>query len=185
MRGAWFNLVLARIGKWWDRFINPDILERLQRGSFLIMISLLAVTTCALLLFYVRRFAMRRGLRAGREDQTVVHTRTMAHPDEYRLEAERHAAAGRYRDALRAQFLRILAELEGRKLVAYDRTRTNGEYVHQLRGRLGANELVRIFSALTLRYNAAWYGHEACTAQTYSDFNRGAAQAVHLAQAVQ
>lgn len=74
-------------------------------------------------------------------------------------QAEEFARGGRYREAVRSLYLAVLSHLHGRALLRYEPTRTNGEYVRQVRLAPGAPaELAEPFEDLTGRFEAVWYG---------------------------
>jgi hypothetical protein len=79
-------------------------------------------------------------------------------------EAESLARDGRHREAVRALYLAVLALLHRSNLIRFERTRTNGEYVHQLRPR---TELHRPFASLTRRFEVQWYSERICLADDY------------------
>jgi hypothetical protein len=70
-------------------------------------------------------------------------------------EAERLAAAGNYREAVRAVYLAALAKLHRRGLIDYHPAKSNWDYV---RGFRGALEQVGSLKQLTLCFDFAWYG---------------------------
>jgi hypothetical protein len=88
--------------------------------------------------------------------------------------ADELARTGQLREAVRTLYLAVLALLHRANHIRYERTRTNGEYVHQLRAR---TELHQPFERLTALFEVKWYGERSCTTEDY--------QACHgLAEAV-
>lgn len=84
----------------------------------------------------------------------------LTQPDRYTAgvlwqEANDHAAAGRFGEAVHTLYLSVLVLLHRADLIRYERTRTNGEYVFQLRVR---KELQSPFAEMTNRFEAHWYG---------------------------
>jgi len=120
--------------------------------------------------------------QASGESMSRVVTTHMADPEVYKAEARRHAEAGRFRDALRALFLTVLAELERAGLVAFDRTRTNGEYAQQLERRTGRGPVTENFRWLAQAFNVSWYGHGSSTREEFERFAARADQTVRLAR---
>ncbi|HEX2028338.1 MAG TPA: DUF4129 domain-containing protein [Nitriliruptorales bacterium] len=101
----------------------------------------------------------------------VHHTRrittdpTVAVPDtapprrsgaQWRADAERHAAAGRWRDAVRCRYRALLADLAERGLVEDTAGRTAGEYAAELGG--AAPAAAGDFAAATELFEQVWYG---------------------------
>lgn len=168
------------MGRLFERAMSDDVAPWMQRVSYFIMVVCL-IAACGLLAWlYVTRYRRRPGPPAEAESP-VVSTHRMADPHTYRLAAGEHAAAGRFREAVRALFLMTLAELEGRELVAFDRTRTNGEYVRQLHRRVGAGDLLRHFMTVTRAYDRAWYGSVPCSGDEYAVFAKRVESTVRLA----
>jgi hypothetical protein len=62
---------------------------------------------------------------------------------------------GKYPEAIRFAFLALLAHLQNRGLLRYDRSRTNREYQTDLRN---VPDLARVFREATRPYERAWYG---------------------------
>jgi hypothetical protein len=74
-------------------------------------------------------------------------------------QAEQLARAGRHREAVRALYLAVLSHLHARRLLRYEPTRTNGEYVRQVRLAAAAPPaLAEPFEQLTRCFEAVWYG---------------------------
>ena len=63
--------------------------------------------------------------------------------------------AGQYREAIRFAFLALLAGLQHRGLLRYDSSRTNREYLFDLRG---VPDLAAVFRDAARPYERAWYG---------------------------
>ncbi len=170
---AWGRLSLA-IGQFVqsfiDRLIGSDAVQVLERISFYFTFVVLLVALAVLGWLGLTRYRRRPGAQPG-SVSAVVETRRMSDPEVFRTQAAGHAAAGRFRDAVRALFLMLLAELETRDLVVSDRTRTNAEYAQQLRRRVGAGPLLRGFQTLSHSFNRAWYGRRPCDADDYSAFS--------------
>jgi hypothetical protein len=61
----------------------------------------------------------------------------------------------------------VLAQLHRADLIRYDRTRTNGEYLRQLRTAEGGAAVVEPFGRLTRLFELKWYGERACAADDY------------------
>jgi hypothetical protein len=83
--------------------------------------------------------------------------------------AEALARAGKFAEGMRALYHAVLAQLHQAGLIRCDPTRTNGEYVEQIRraGERVAGEAD--FAELTARFEAGWYGGQTCTRADYQD----------------
>lgn len=87
-------------------------------------------------------------------------------PQDFWSEAERHADAGNYRQAIRHLYRGLLHTLDRSGLIQYDSGRTNWEYLQQLQAR-GHDELRSLLQTVTLLFEAAWYGRNPLTAEDY------------------
>jgi hypothetical protein len=91
--------------------------------------------------------------------------------------AEEHASAGRHLEGVRCLYRAVLSALHTRNLLRYEPTRTNGEYVRQVRLAPHAPpELHAPFERLTDSFEAHWYGSVPCAAEDYSACRRLAEQ---------
>jgi hypothetical protein len=89
-------------------------------------------------------------------------------------QADDLARAGNFLAAVRVLYLSVLALLHQAQLIRYERTRTNGEYVDQLRPR---QALQRPFLSLTGLFELKWYGERACQPDDYQSC-RGLAEEI-------
>jgi hypothetical protein len=93
-------------------------------------------------------------------------------------QAEQLAAAGNHLGAVRLLYAAVLAVLHRASLIRYEATRTNGEYVDQLRANPESPEEVHEpFHRLTGLFELKWYGERACRAEDYRDC-RGLAEQI-------
>ena len=72
-------------------------------------------------------------------------------------DAQQHAAAGEWRDALRCHYRALLADLADHGLVEEVPGRTTGEYLDAIRSDVPAAGSA--FGDATRQFEAAWYGH--------------------------
>ncbi|MGH7173349.1 MAG: DUF4129 domain-containing protein, partial [Gemmataceae bacterium] len=83
-------------------------------------------------------------------------------------QAETLAGEGHFRDAARILYLAVLALLHRQHLIRFEPTRTNGEYVRQVRlSEQAPPELHEPFDRLTHRFEMAWYGERLCEPGDY------------------
>ncbi len=83
--------------------------------------------------------------------------------DELWREAEALAGKGQYREAVRLLYLAVLFVLDRKRLLRYEPTRTNGEYVRQVRlAEEAPAELHAPFERLTALFERKWYGDRTC-----------------------
>jgi hypothetical protein len=89
-------------------------------------------------------------------------------PDSLWRQAEALAGEQRFREAVRVLYLAVLSLLHRRQLIRFEPTRTNGEYVRQVRlSEQAPPELHGPFLELTGLFEAKWYGERTCEAADY------------------
>jgi hypothetical protein len=115
----------------------------------------LAALVAAIIWLVVRHWA---GLPSRRRHEPVTITAGWrARPAaEWRAEAAAHEAAGRWREALRARYRALVADLAGRGLVEEIPGRTSGEYRHQVDITVPA--AADPFDEATALFEETWYG---------------------------
>jgi hypothetical protein len=139
----------------------------------------LAVFVVAGLLFWSARKGGPRTVKpartSGRSEPEPValpqpHERPTA---EWWQEAEDLARDGRQLEAVRSLYLAVLSLLHRQHLLRYEATRTNGEYVQQVRlAPQAPPELHALFDRLTGLFEGKWYGERACTPDEFDACRR-------------
>jgi hypothetical protein len=94
-------------------------------------------------------------------------------PDRLWKQADDLAAAGRFLDAVRMLYNAVLAQLHRADLIRYAPTRTNGDYVDEVRER---TEIYMPFRGLTGVFEVKWYGEKSCQPDDYQTCRRLAEQ---------
>ena len=93
-------------------------------------------------------------------------------------QADELAAQGRHLEALRVLYGAVLALLHRRHFIRYEVTRTNGEYIEQVRLAAEAPPGLRVpFERLTTLFEGKWYGARACDGSDFA-VGRGLADEV-------
>lgn len=115
-----------------------------------LVVAVAVVAILALVVHYARRITTDPSVAVT---DTAPPRRSGA---QWRDEAERHAAAGRWRDALRCRYRALLADLAERGLVEEVAGRTAGEYAAEVRGTAPA--AAGDFAAATELFEQVWYG---------------------------
>jgi hypothetical protein len=87
-------------------------------------------------------------------------------PDALLAQAEREAAAGRYREALRLAYLALVARLDRAGVLPEDRSRTHWELLRELR-RAGRDPLYQELAPITRRLDERLYGGRTTTVEDY------------------
>ena len=92
--------------------------------------------------------------------------------EQWRKEADRLAAEGNYREALRCRYRALVAELADRRLIDQVPGRTSGDYDRAVRALVP--EVAEQFSSVTRLFERCWYGHEASDANAQVVFDEAA-----------
>lgn len=90
--------------------------------------------------------------------------------DDYRREAESHAAQGRWRDAVRARFRAVARELEQRGVLDARPGRTAGEIARE--AAVAVPAITAAARDAADAFDAAWYGRRAATSADYDVVRR-------------
>ena len=105
------------------------------------------------------------------EDEDV--TASQLPEDEWMRLAREKMAAGDYRLALRALFLATLAHLGDQRILTIARSKSNGDYLREMRYRGRAPEPVKeAFHENVRAFERAWYGWHEVTPETMEGFTR-------------
>ncbi len=126
--------------------------------------------------------ALRLGVHPGRLRDAVTDRRRGARSmtaDDYRAEADRLAASGQWKDAVRARFRAIVRELEQRGVLDVRPGRTAGEIAREAAAAVPAISAPTRSAALV--FDAIWYGDRPATAGDH-DALRSADDAVRGAR---
>jgi hypothetical protein len=135
---------------------------------------LLACVVVAVVLLVQQR---RRLPKARRKQTTVTKALSpeslVTQPDQLAAaslwqQADDLARQGNCLEALRLLYLGVLALLHRAHLIRYEKTRTNGEYVQQVRRANEASPNLQAgFKDLTRWFDQKWYGQRACGNEEY------------------
>ncbi|PKM79804.1 MAG: hypothetical protein CVU89_16425 [Firmicutes bacterium HGW-Firmicutes-14] len=81
--------------------------------------------------------------------------------------AVRFAEAGDYRNAVRHLYLSLLLFMDKRSLISFRQSKTNGEYLRELRTVSGDTDG---FAVMSNFFERKWYGMEQCGIDDYQEF---------------
>jgi hypothetical protein len=141
---TWIDRGLTRVAAFGSR--SPWIGPLIEWG--------LAALACALVLVWILRLVQRERLRLRVEAERQIEV-TEERVLNWMRDAEQHAAAGAFRDAVHCLYWASIATLEGRRFWHPDRARTPREYLTLLDSTSGAAALLR---RQTLAFENIWYG---------------------------
>jgi hypothetical protein len=156
--------------------VGPGVVGPASLGSvaYPVLIVLVGLAAAALLVgiaFAVRQWYKERKKAVVRQ-QGQLAPRQADHledpdkqdPAELWQQSDELARRGDFLAAVRTLYLAVLALLHQAGVIRYERTRTNGEYVDQLRPR---TLLHQPFVRLTGLFELKWYGERACEPEDY------------------
>jgi hypothetical protein len=168
--------ILQRLGDWFQRifgFLIPDSATgeagiHLGRG----LLYVIGIVAILLLLYLLARILLSLRGRAKApspfdEDEEIVK---LPRPDELLARASEFRAEGNCRAAMRFCYLALIAFLEDRGLVRYDRSKTNWEYARELGTGFDRRDL---FISLTNSFDTAWYGMRDVRETDLAEFRDG------------
>jgi hypothetical protein len=178
---AWLGDLLTRFFLWLARLLDrwlpaqtPGRADRLARLMVIGVVLLLAVLIARMILLILPN--LRRLGRVKDAEPAGGELLVPQEPDALLAAAEREAAAGRYREALRLAYLATVARLDRAGVLPEDRSRTHWELLRDLR-RLTSphpssliphpSSLVAVLAPLTQRLDERLYGGRATTVEDY------------------
>jgi hypothetical protein len=161
-----FSRVLRRIGeglkafwRWFSGLFGFGSGLGVGGGNLFFWIVLVAVIVgiAYVIAYSVRRADLKRGDNGSRKlsISDEPEESAAASPEDWLAAAKRHAVAGDYRRAYRAVFIGLLLRLDRMGAIRFERSRTNGEYLRELRAR---PSIYSWMSSLAGDFDARWYG---------------------------
>jgi hypothetical protein len=151
--------------------VRPSATTRVDRSAWLLMLGLLLAALVIALLRARRRPVVPA---AGPKTTAVPTELTLASllqqgnagaSEQLWRQADELANSGRWLDALRTLYLAVLALLHRADLIRFSATRTNGEYLAQVRPR---TELYFPLESLTTLFEQKFYGARQCQPDDYA-----------------
>ncbi|HUB68611.1 MAG TPA: DUF4129 domain-containing protein [Candidatus Methylacidiphilales bacterium] len=103
--------------------------------------------------------------------------KTFRPPEFYEKEIQEAVRAGDWHAAWLAAWRQFLSRLENRQLVEADRTRTNHEYLAQLRERMPRSPALALLTAMVNAYDLYIYGHKPVAEPDWNLFHRQISEA--------
>ena len=148
----WFNKLFNRPARNTNFApINPNILW----GILWTLVGALFILVVWLIVGLIGRRQRRvKPLSLSDSEEALVEARDK---DTLMSVAERHAKAGDYRAAFRLVYLATLISLDTDGVLRFDRSKTNWEYVRQLRN-AGRSDVYDVLAPLTRDFDRIWYG---------------------------
>ncbi len=188
--------------KWWREFVEwlaklfpdspdlePSASPDLSTAQFVLQIVVFAVVGALVLFllykflpFFRRRLSSRKTEKVG--DRVILGERIDESQSAFDLfsEAEQLAREGDLRSAIRKGYIAMLCDLADRKIVRLERSKTNRDYLRDVRRNEPLFENVR---RLTSSFEVNWYGLRPAEAGDWEDFRSGYQRTVAEARRVE
>ena len=160
----WFRRLGAKIGDF-------KYASRMPAFESLLMTVLVAFST-AVLLYIMVRLTRRRGGMDPEPDPGAPGQKTFRAPEFYDQEIQHAVGAGDWHAAWLAAWRQFLSRLEHRQLVVADRSRTNREYLAQLRGKPLPGSAFALLTGMVDAYDRFIYGRKSIGQPDWDLFHR-------------
>ena len=160
----WFKRFGAKIG-------NFKYASQMPAFESLLM-TLLVVFSVSLLLYIMVRLTRRRSGMDAEPDTRIPGQKNFRLPEFYDEEIAQAIRTGDWHTAWLAAWRQFLSRLEHRNLVDADRTRTNREYLAQLRGRPLPASAFALLTGMVDAYDRFIYGRASIGEPEWNFFHR-------------
>jgi hypothetical protein len=160
----WFKRLGARMGEF-------KYASRMPAFESLLM-TLLVVFAIAVLLYIMMRLTRRRGGMEPEPDIGTPEQKTFRPPEFYDEDIRQAVRAGDWHTAWLAAWRQFLSRLEHRHLVEADRTRTNREYLAQLREKPLPASALALLGGMVDAYDRFIYGRKSIGEPDWDLFHR-------------
>ena len=158
----WFRSLGARFGEF-------KYASRMPAFESMLM-TLLVVFAVAVLLYVMVRLTRRRARMGLDRDEVIADQKVFRLPEDYEREILEAIRAGDWHTAYLAAWRQFLSRLEHRQLVEADRTRTNREYLAQLRAKSLPGSALDLLNRLVDAYDRSIYGRQSISENEWTRF---------------
>jgi hypothetical protein len=153
--GDWLSQWLRHLV---SRFQDFQYAGQFSTVARALVVVIAAVATAALVFLLLRLSRRRRERAAEDEAETPAPGRALLSPRQYEVRLKRALETRDWHGAWLAAWLQLLARLEHRHLVEADRSRTNREYLAQLRAQRLPDEAFPLLARMVDDYDRMIYG---------------------------
>ena len=154
-----------------DPGMNPAA-GKTATNLFQILLILIAVGLLALVVIQLRGsgnpFKANRRIKRAGADISLQEIEENLDSVDLRSPLERAITDGNYRRAVRLLYLQTIQLLDEKRLVRWQRDKTNGEYLRELE----AGELRARFGEVTLVFERLWYGDRDLNQTQFTEVHR-------------
>jgi hypothetical protein len=162
----WLSECFARFGSKFEQFRYAQEMPRFASLLTTVLVGAALVGLLYVLLRLTRQRSRRDSSGPGDSSAPAV----FRPPEFYEEELHRAAAAGDWRAAWLASWRQFLSRLEKGRLVAADRSRTNREYLAQLRGQPQTGPALVLVAGMVDAYDRFIYGRRAIAEPDWRSF---------------
>jgi len=145
-----------------------------------LLMAVLVTLSLAGLLYVMARLTHRRARMDAEPSSSLPGPKTFRPPESYDAEIQQAIAAGDWHAAWLATWRQFLSRLENRDLVEADRTRTNREYLAQLRERNLPASSLPLLAGMVDAYDRFIYGRQSIGEPDWNLFHRQIEEAALL-----
>jgi hypothetical protein len=164
----WLSQWFKRLGATFGEF---KYASRMPAFESLLM-TLLVVFSIAVLLYVMVRLTRRRGGMEPEEATQIPGWKVFRSPEFYDREIEDAIRVGDWHTAWLATWRQFLSRLEHRNLVEADRSRTNREYLAQLRGKSLPGSALALLTGMVDAYDRFIYGRQSIGEPDWHQFHQ-------------
>jgi hypothetical protein len=136
-----------------------------------LLMTLLVAFSISIVIYVMVRLTRRRGRMGEERGGTMTGEKTFCAPEFYDQEIQHAVQAEDWHTAWLAAWRQFLSRLEHRSLVDADRTRTNREYLAQLRGKALPVPALALLSGMVDAYDRFIYGGRLIGKQDWHSFH--------------
>ena len=164
----WLTQWFKRLG---EKMGNFKYASQIPAFESLLM-TLLVVFSISVLFYILFRLTRRRGKMEEEPPDGSPGPKTFRPPEFYDEEIKHAITAGDWHKAWLATWRQFLSRLEHRNLVDADRTRTNREYLAQLREKPLPASALALLNAMVDAYDRYIYGRTSIGQEEWNAFHR-------------
>jgi hypothetical protein len=163
---SWLSRLLSRFNQKFEEFQYEEEMPRFAS----MMMAVFIVAAMAGLLYVSVRLVRRRMDSNFTERPGAPEEKILRPPEFYEEELRRAVAAGDWRGAWLASWRQFLSRLELAQLVAADRSRTNREYLAELRAQPANAPALPLVTGVVDAYDRFIYGRRAIAEPEWRSF---------------